>query len=399
MAKAKGTKSVTFSVGGADDDDKNKDELTEDGDEISALRELEGFDESTFQIFRVTPPDQKGFITTLSAGEVTIEEIARQFGPGKYRVRGKRSDGTWLAHKTITIATAKRDAPTATASPQGGGTAADVLAILRDDRDRASERLFKWAGLFVPVLAPVVLEWFKSNKGSLREMAETLKAMREAAGGDKDALSEIEKLGKLITAVRDMQPEGGGTGSTWPDLIRSGIDGLKEIVPAVVAARASPAFVPVAPAAPPGRTTVPQPPAPPPLAPPPHLSQPQPGNEAMAGIMALAQWLIGQMPYLIEKARRDQDPELYADWIAGEVPPGMNIRTMHDLLARPDWFKFLTQYAPGAQHFEAWFTELRARLLETLAEVIAEQDAREGNKPEAPAAGTGDEALGVESQQ
>ncbi len=81
------------------------------------------------------------------------------------------------------------------------------------------------------------------------------------------------------------------------------------------------------------------------------------GNDDM-GFM-----LTQSLNFLINQAKRDADPQLYADLVLDQAGDDINA-----LLTTPDWFEKLKTLAPGVAPYEKWFTELKDEISLALTE-------------------------------
>lgn len=86
-------------------------------DLLEGLRELQGGELVTWKVFRVAGPygeplktGPSEYLGNLGSTQLTMENLASLYGGGKYRVRGRYSDGKIAGGRTITIAAdAKRE--------------------------------------------------------------------------------------------------------------------------------------------------------------------------------------------------------------------------------------------------------------------------------------------------
>lgn len=343
--------------------------LDEDGDadELRALAELDSGGDVKFQVWRLLPFDKdhpKGFVCELMSAELTIAKVQEDCGPGRYRIRGIRSNGTYAGQRTIDISPPPKSGPVAVAGAASGqpSSMADVLMLIetqnerrrQEDKER-SENMLKWAGVLTPVLAPVLAGLFQKGP-SLAELTTSLANLKELQGGNDSQLSRIEEFSKMVEVVRGMTGEE-KTGSTWVDLIRDGIKEAGPVITGLVAQRGG-----TLPANPPAN-------APPlPLQPPPN----PPAQNVKQGdpMLQLMGWLKDQLNGLTHQASLNKDPSLYAEVVLDNMPAGVDPKLLQTFLARPDWWAALTQFYPQAQSYPAWFAECRGELLKGLNEMI-----------------------------
>src|SRR5580693_71227 len=241
--------------------DGEKSELPEDSDELRALAELDPGGDITFQIWKTMPINEKGFVGQLTASELTVENIQQEFGKGRYRVRGIRSNGTYAKQTTIDIARdPKGSAPAVSA--QAATPMQDYIAFIDAREARSSQNMREWATILAPLGAALIPALIGNKGPTLAELTTTLTNLKSLNGGNDSSLGKIEEVTKLIEAVRGI---GGDdkTGSTWVDLIRDGVKELGPAIGAIVATRipgvsAPPAALPK-PATPPAAAPTPTP--------------------------------------------------------------------------------------------------------------------------------------------
>lgn len=66
--------------------------------------------------------------------------------------------------------------------------------------------------------------------------------------------------------------------------------------------------------------------------------------------------------FLVEQAKRDADPQLYADMVIDQVPPD----DLKQLIAAPDFVAVLSQFNADVPNFRPWFERLKAEVVEGL---------------------------------
>lgn len=64
--------------------------------------------------------------------------------------------------------------------------------------------------------------------------------------------------------------------------------------------------------------------------------------------------------FLVEQAKRDADPQLYADMVIDQVPP----EDLKQLIAAPDFVAVLAQFVPDVANHRPWFERLKAEVIE-----------------------------------
>lgn len=351
-----------------DEDDKEKDkELLEDEDVLRALIEIEGTDEIRWQIYRVSQPDP-GFLQTLNTAELSMDRMA-EFGPGRYKVRGIKQDGSYYKGRTLTISKRPQANPNQLvneALEKFKGKDADTLSIMtllmnqQQESNRSMTQVlvaalgkergteFPW-GALVAALPPslIALKEFFANK------ADPMKQML-------DAIAVTEKL----------RGEGDGKGTSWPDLIKEGL----ATIPATLQSLRQPSG--------PESVTahvVPQTPGavPPPVHTPEAVPAPAPtilpATEATMN-MQLLPWLRDMLSKLLRAANRNSNASLYAELFLEELPDAITDAQIMELLGAEDWWSKLTFFESRVTPYQGWFVDFRAHLLLLLNEAPDERE-------------------------
>jgi hypothetical protein len=338
--------------------DGEKTELPEDSDELRALAELDPGGDITFQIWKTMPINEKGFVGQLTASELTVEKIQQEFGKGRYRVRGIRSNGTYAKQTTIDIARDPKGSASAV-SAQAATPMQDYIAFIDAREARSSQNMREWATILAPLGAALIPALIGNKGPTLAELTTTLTNLKSLNGGNDSSLGKIEEVTKLIEAVRGI---GGDekTGSTWVDLIRDGVKELGPAIGAIVATRLPGISAP--PAALPKLAT-------PPAAAPAAVPAPTPeGKDPMSELLS---WLREQLEGLVTQAKRNSDPNLYADVVLDNLPDGVDPAMLKNFLAKSDWWASLTMFYPPVRPHAKWFTDCRQALLAGLEEMLA----------------------------
>lgn len=346
------------------------DEDAQDPDELRALAELNAGSDVKWSIHRVSDMGGKrpGYCGALTTAELTLDRIATEWGIGKYKVRGTRSNGQFAGQSTITIAEAPKGLETKPAPVTGAApnSMQDYIALMEAKDAQRSTNLKEWAAILAPLFAPIIAN-FTTNKGpTLVEMTQTLTNLKALNGGANESqLSKIEELAKLVEVVQGIGG-GGGQGSTWADIARDAIKTVGDAVP-MIAAR-----IPGLGGPPPSSGAVPmlaapiQPQAQAPAARP----SPQPAPPKGTPMMQLLGWLKEQCAGLAHQASLNKDPELYADVVLDNLPE-VDPTMLRNMLGADDWWATLCQFSPNVQPYPQWFAECRAALLKGLDEMLS----------------------------
>ncbi len=371
----------------------NEQGARERDDDLQTLLGLAGTATTRWRVDRREPYEARGYLAYLTNEQLQegVEILRRRWGPGTYYISGRRTDGTFVGHRTIVVAPLPEADRAGTMLIPQNGAGPVTLEQVRDLIERARppswfEQIGQLAAsnpAVAAAIAAAVTELVKSlfgrrEKGeSLADLVLALKGMRELSGGD-DSVKRLTELKELVGVVKEFGGGGGETtGSTFADIARDGLKALPALAGLMQGRQpAPPAAAPPAAAQPlleepqgmvPG--DVRGIPAASGMAPPdnvPQQSAPVPqGNE-----MGLLQWLQGFLPSLLHQASRDSDAQLYADLMLDNLPEGVDLEEIRARLSDPAWFKQLQMLQPGVTRYEHWFTRLHASLLEGLQEMI-----------------------------
>jgi hypothetical protein len=342
------------------------DEDAQDPDELRALAELNAGSDVKWSIHRVSDMGGKrpGYCGALTTAELTLDRIATEWGIGKYKVRGTRSNGQFAGQSTITIAEAPKGTETKTAALVPGTAPTsiqDFIALMEAKDLQRSQSMREWAAILAPIFAPIAANMFGSKGPTLQDLTATLVNMKALNGGSESSLSKIEELAKLVEVVQGIGGEG-GKGSGWADIVRDGIKTVGDVLP-VLAARipgmVPPPALPAPPLASPFATS----------APPAARSAQPPPPKAATPMLQLLGWLKEQLTALAHQASLNKDPNLYADVVLDNLPQ-VDPTMLRDMLAKPDWWSTLCQFSPNVQPYPQWFAECREALLKGLDEMI-----------------------------
>lgn len=325
-----------------------------DDDVIRALTELEGADEITWTVTRLSEPNS-GFCGEMSTVEISKRRIAEAYGPGRYRVQGTRPDGKYFKSGRISIATPARDASDKTADlvealkgNKNGDTSMLplLLAMIQSNSTIVS------AALARPVEPKKEIPW----TALLTATPVALTALKSFFKNDNDSES-MEKLLKQLTILEKLKGDDKG-GSSWPDIIRDGLSSLREMAPFAGGARTpQPVSAHVVSTASPGvRGQIPVSASIPET---PEAIEPTPENLTM-------DWLRKKIDELLQNAAQNKNPELRAELLLDDLPPFIPESMIKNMLTRDDWFEQLSAFDNRVLSYHGWFNELRECILETL---------------------------------
>lgn len=339
-------------------DDENEDELTpEESDVLTALAEMDGASDARWQVTRVAPSNDPvnkplGFCDELTSAELSLKELQRRFGRGKYRIRGFRSSGGYLAHKTVTIAT---DPPKVDMSEKSelNAKGASAMEVFLAQQEKSAERRWELLLALAPAL-PAIIQSFRGGN-STNEAVTLLAGLKQLQPEQK----QLDLMPIVTVLLENMRDSGDSKGATVIDLIQNTLNTVAPAIASKLAAPANPQPVqvmsrPVSPQA-----TQPQ-----------VVAQPQVvQQEEVNPMFKLLQWARSTLAMLVKKAERDADPILCAEWVLDDVPDDVDLNQFLAHLNADDWFMRLQQFEPKVAPYESWFAQFRAGVIDTLEEI------------------------------
>jgi hypothetical protein len=237
-----------------------------------------------------------------------------------------------------------------------------------------------WAPILAPIGTALVTGLLGRGGGeNIKDLVAALASMKAlSAGGD----SSVDALLKGIELARDLAPD--AKGSTWPDVLVSGITQVtKELRPlaeAVVNRRNTPA------SAAPGTTQLQFAPAP---APTPALGPAAGGNGATPPsapstpstaeedpmwnnvVLPLLKRLAGELE---EFAVNGTDPGLAAEALLAKIPRLVRNQVqptqVKEWLTQPDWWKAVVLFHPGLANHQGFCDDVRLSLIDIMEEEL-----------------------------
>lgn len=316
-------------------------------DVIRALTELDGADEVRWQVHRVSASNPGFCEPELSTAELSLHRIATSHGPGRYRVKGIKQDGTYFKSARITIAEPLKSfipisAPTQPDSlmlAQMQQTTAIVTAALARPEPPRSE--IPWAAIVasLPLMLTAMKDLFKNTSAD-------------------DAMEKLVKQLALVEKLRGADKE---TGSNWTDIIRDGLQTL----PSLLAGRV--------PQTAPANTSV-------------HVRAVSIGGATLAletpeavepTVEMLGEtWLRQRLIDLCQNAQQNKSAELRADLFMDDLPSYIPEAIVLQILQDEKWFEKLSAFEPMVVSYSGWFEEFRDSLLDTLQPDGEQADAK-----------------------
>jgi hypothetical protein len=389
----------------------------QDEEIFAALQALDSAGEVEWQVRKMDGPrEERGFIERIPTGKLELQYFRDTYGPGEYEVRGFRDKKFFAGgYKRVQISKVGYRGPAtpqvATSAAQQGAVA-DVLAVIKADREKQQDTMFRWGQLLIPLMAPVVANMF-APKNDLAEAVKALgalKGLQPEAPSPVDVEGQLDKVVSIMAKLREAAGEAGGesTGKTVWDLVETVVKSLAPALPQVAAALAakSRGAVPMIPQ-PPGSPLVRLVPesgavstaaaatSPPPSATAPvaaaaaggaHLN----GNADM-NMAQLLPWLKATMAYLVTKAAQKSSPDLYVEWLLdGNTPPELSAHALYEIVKRPHLWTELCSIVPEVAPYKPWFEEFFAGLQEALEDMLKVINPS-GDAPAQPAPANGDD--------
>jgi len=355
-------------TGTAIDDDEELAQLDEleGGDLARALGEKLTVEGVRAELVRFVDGNKPEFCQLYPVAVFSKEQVATDWGAGKYRVRFKDGDNKFIKGGFNFAVAARPGGPVAPAAAPSG--VQDMLAVLRAQSDKDNDRWFKWATLIATTVGPKLVESWFGRQSSSKEVLDMMVAVRELTAKEPgpSTIDRLSELREMMGMVRDMKDESaGGTGTTGWDLVREGIGTVKPLLERL--AGAAPAGPPVgAPPAPLGA----------PAGPVEHnvpRGTPDPGGDVNVRMIG---WLKGTLEALLVLAARNRDPQLYAEVTLDQLPDYVPVEQLQQFLSGPDWWALVHQFDARIGNYRQWFTDFRDAVLTLL---------REDHTPAAPA--------------
>jgi len=344
----------------------------DEDDELAALDELEGGDLARalgekltvegvrVELVRFVDGNKPEFCQLYPVSVFSKEQVAADWGAGKYRVRFKDGDNKFIKGG-FNFAVAAR--PTGAAAPAGAPSGVqDVLAVLKAQDEKSADRWFKWATLLATTVGPKLVEAWFGRQSSSKEVLDMMLAIRELTGKEAgpSTADRLEEFKNVLGLVRELKDDAAPptTGTTGWDLAREALGAAKPVLERLAGGVALPGMAPAAlPPPAPVLQNVPRgtPPAP-----------PAPSGEDVN--LRMLGWLKGTLESLLLQAARDRNPELYAEVTLDQLPDFLPAASLQEFIARADWWAVLCGFDERVRPYEGWFTHYRESLLGLLRE-------------------------------
>lgn len=335
-------------------------------DQINSIFSEVGSDKNEvtfhFQVWRILKDKAdmaflfKGFISDLPI----MERLRDEYDGGKFFIQIYRNKKRYK-RMTVTVEAPKKNAPAVIKNEM-----ADILKAIGDQQERQfamlKETLLQIGGKQTAPVDPMTM--MSSMLGAMLQMKNFVSpAEQNSVSPDK----MIEVLIKGMELGRDSSNGGNETNI---------LDVVKETV------KALPALATF--------TQVPEKPRP--VQPPLNKNPKQISNEPKPEVNKMQKIIAHNLNMLVEKAEKDSDPILYAEFILDNVPEEM----IKQYILRDDLIEEMSKINPKVLDHRKWFTELRDHIHGVLTgegeedETVTHDTAISVNAPIDPAGDGGD---------
>lgn len=368
----------------------------EDRDVISALREVDSAETVRWSINRYgdADPARDGFIGEVVTEMLTLDNLARRFGPGNYRIIGKYPTGQYAASRRVKIASdasAVKKENSVNTSMSGTPSWDEWMRREEQRRESARKERNELLAILIPALSPIIAAMI-GNKGpdiatlaaalkpppppTMPEMMTALASLKALA--PEQTQDPIDRALKLLEVIQDKAPTVGETG--WMDLAREALKAVAPVIGPVVADKLASGVSTHSPSV--------ALPGPIPTANPSSSENPQ-----MLAMLKLLPWFKTQMEMALAKATRipPSDPALIAERVCDDLPDDVQPLLLKELIEREDWWQQMQRLEPRVSPHIAWFTELRKEILAQFEETppsmttkVIEPKSQEIDRPQKP---------------
>lgn len=323
------------------------DDMSEEEQFFAQIGEADS--QSKVFVYKQMPGAKEAKVWTGVPGEFDLHAIAMNFGSGDYRVKmyspTERGNLGVRLNKVLTelltpeeeraLARRRGEAPAdAGAAPLTESRVAEIVAsVLRSALPQQTQA--------DPLVQMERLSGIMKNMMPAAPPAQSMDSLALITG--------VAKIFRDLTPDRDPIEKGVNAGPF--DLLMKYAEPIMKIVTAN-AQNATAAPAPALPAPAPGALVVPGATAANPGTTPPTAT---PEDDPMFMLKM-------GIRFLVEQAKRDADPQLYADMVIDQVPPD----DLKQLIAAPDFVAVLAQFNADVPAHRGWFERLKAEVVEGL---------------------------------
>lgn len=330
----------------------------EDEELDNVFREFPQHD-ACLELWRTTEKGGKpSFVTELTPSEFTFGNVMREFGGGRYIVKGRYKDGEPIKRS---FDVEGDPYPVKRKIPQATGNVTPMPLVQTVELPRRDDGSVDMVAGMMTMMKTLVTELKSSEDQVLDKM---MKYKTLFASAEKPQQPITEAIGLIKSGIELAQSGGGGESGGFPWLLAlDKLQGpLTELVSTIKVAmtqgRPGAVALPVSgPVPTPPKATEPERPTP---------STGEPQNMEMILKGAVAHLL----PNLISGAARGSDHGAYADFLLDQIPRNF-YATAKDWLSKPDILDQLKSLNPAVGQHEIWFGSLRTELVTILTEELA----------------------------
>lgn len=379
----------------------------EGGELFRVTEEIRSTAGAKLMIVRTYPstPDMAGYVGEMTPAEFSHDEMARRFGPGRYRVRVMGPKGIFLkGGGPVHIA---RGTESTTRGTDGGNLSeiAKLIQSMEEQRRaqaaEATARRDKWIELAIPGLLTIIAGIMGKNQGpdltalvaamkpapgpSITDLTTSLASLKSLTESPKDD-SKLDLIFKVLELAKEKGGDGGGE-SNWIDVIRDllkeGPAMIKPVLESMQQAQQNPAAMPsmsVRPVLSPSVVSAPSPVSdatPSPVA---NGSTPSPESLGETDMLALFMPMIrGQLAKLFQWASEKRRVELYAEVLLEELPATVHSYVMPQdalkYLQHEHWFEIITapNMEPRLTNYRDWCDAMRKELIDIIQEQLKKE--------------------------
>jgi hypothetical protein len=346
----------------------------EPGDEdlLAALDDL-GDSGARLEIRRTSPAEFAGYVGTYSRDGWTPDRLMEEWGGGKFTIRVRNSDGSFLGQRHVQIAgkSKNKEAPPTPALTVAAAPATDamaqVLAAIQASNAAAQEANKGQINLLTTLVTSLINKEPPKAPPAPDPLAMLEKAaniLKPRGGDEAGAMAAFIKgidMGKSLA-------EGGGD-TSMASVFMEGIKTIKEVGTISQTNQQRPAAPRIAAPAP---GTIAAAPA----------AAPQTPNKSEEPVLTdqvrQIQWIKQQAAFLVIQAQREKNPELYAELFLDNLPSFLPESVVHEQMKDAAAVQKLGMIYPKVLQFQAWFEEFRAALV---AQIEAPPDEADETPP------------------
>lgn len=380
----------------AEADTRTTEEKAADEELQVALAEI-GDTEGKVQCVRTAPKDEAGIAGTYSAQEFSVERLRDEWGGGTYMLYFRKPNGQLKTKRSVSIIAKKAPAPL--------DRTAELLAALQgkkgDDNTGLILQLMQSQQKATTDMIVAMIGAQGNNKAQGMGPTELVALLGAIQGlnksGDKNSGSSLDELLKVLKVAKELGGNGGeddgwlGKLATLAGPLLEKLGDRSNETPAPLARRPIPVSATVIPDPTSGARPRPAPAAADSnvgaeTAPPVETETPE-GNDMN---LRLIGWLRETLKVVLDKAEKNKDPVLYADYVLDNLPEGLSVDVILPALKAEDALDRLAFFDARVPRYRDWLEEFRDAMVETIEEAqreAAKEALRNAKPPEVPQPG------------